>query len=293
MDKGYFRRVKELDADYIFILDKPVVGEGFWKQVEQFNLPVVWIDHHNVIADGEVVPYFVNYYNPVYNKKSTSEPVTALCYQIANKKDDVWFGVIGCIADSYLPDFYSDFMKKYPELGKDSDSAFDVLYDSRIGEIARLFAAGLKDTTSNVVNMLKFLMTVKNPYEVLEENSKNKSMHRRYEFIKKKYDKLLEKAIANRDVNKLLFFTYAGDLSISGELANELQFMFPEKIIVVGYINGTKMNISARGESAKKIILKSIEGLEDARGGGHEKAVGAQIRVEDLEEFRRRLDEEI
>ena len=130
MDKGYFRRVGELNADYIFILDKPVVGKGFWELVEQVNIPVVWIDHHDVKADGEEIPDFVNYYNPVYNKKSTSEPVAALCYQITGKKDDLWIATVGCISDSYLPDFYSEFLKKYPDLGKDSDNAFVAYCDS-------------------------------------------------------------------------------------------------------------------------------------------------------------------
>ncbi len=32
-------------------------------------------------------------------------------------------------------------------------------------------------------------------------------------------------------------------------------------------------------------------GLENATGGGHEEAAGAKVRVEDLEKFRKRLDE--
>ena len=32
-------------------------------------------------------------------------------------------------------------------------------------------------------------------------------------------------------------------------------------------------------------VLKSIEKFEDATGGGHEDAVGAQIKLEDLEKF--------
>ena len=29
LDKGYFRKIEELDADYIFILDKPLVSQDF------------------------------------------------------------------------------------------------------------------------------------------------------------------------------------------------------------------------------------------------------------------------
>ena len=48
LSKGYFRRIKELNPDYIFVLDLPKVDEDFLEEVNKENLPVVWIDHHNV-----------------------------------------------------------------------------------------------------------------------------------------------------------------------------------------------------------------------------------------------------
>ena len=70
LDASYFRKVNELNADYIFILDKPVVSKEFWEEVEKVNLPVVWIDHHKL--NGEKVPDFVNYYNSAQNSIETS-----------------------------------------------------------------------------------------------------------------------------------------------------------------------------------------------------------------------------
>ena len=53
---------------------------------------------------------------------------------------------------------------------------------------------------------------------------------------------------------------------------------------------GIKANISVRGKNVRDLVLKAIEGLEDATGGGHEEAVGARIKIEDLEVFRERID---
>lgn len=288
----YFRKVKELDADYVFILDKPKVSKEFFKEIEQVNIPVVWIDHHAI--EKKDIPKFVNYYNPLFNKSKTHEPVTALCYQITNKKDDLWIAVIGCVSDKFFPNFYSEFKKLYPDLAfcEESCSAFDVFYKSQIGKIARMFLFALKDKTTNVINMLKFLMKVKSPYEVLEETNKNYTMHQRFEHIYKRSQKLLKKALEiEQDSEKVLFFQYAGDLSISSDLSNELSYMFPEKIIVVVYVNGVKANISVRGKKIREMILKIIKDLEGATGGGHECAVGVQVRIEDLEKFRKKLFE--
>ncbi len=285
----YFRKIKELNADYIFILDKPIVSIEFLEMIYQVNIPIVWIDHH--LIDKEDVPSFVNYYNPIFNKKKGDEPVTALCYQIANRKEDLWLAIVGCIFDRFVPDFYPEFKKKYPDLTIKSKKPFDIFYKSQIGRIAKIFGAGLKDRTTNVINMLRFLMKVKTPYEVLEETPKNHSMHQRFNQIESHHQKFLKKAILiGKEKEKLLFFQYGGDLSISGKLANELAYLFPDKIVIVAYIKGIRANISMRGKKIRGIFLKAIEGIERARGGGHEDAIGGQIGVEDIERFRENLE---
>jgi len=290
MTADYFRKINELNADYIFILDKPIISNEFFEKVEEVNIPIVWIDHHD--TDKEKIPKFVNYYNPLFNKSKNNEPVTALCYQITNNKKDLWLAIVGCIADNFIPNFYSDFEKKYSELAIKSDNAFGIFYKSQIGKISQILSFALKDRTSNVISMLRFLMKVKTPYEVLEKNNKNHTMHERFNQINNRHQKLLKKAKEKvKDSDKFLFFQYGGDLSMSSDLANELIYSFPNKIIVVIYLKGIKANISARGKGVRKIILEAIKNLEGARGGGHENAVGAQVKIEDIEIFKKNLEE--
>ena len=202
----------------------------------------------------------------------------------------MWIAVVGCISDNLVPDFYKDFIKEFPDLCKDEDEAFNIFYGSEIGRIARIFGFGLKDKISNVIGMVKFLISCKGPYDFLQENSKNKTIHRRFQEVDKKYQKILDKAKKCSTSSKLLFFKYAGDTSMSSDIANALKYLFPEKFIVVVYNKGFKANVSARGKDVKKIILEAIEGLESATGGGHDNAVGAQIRTEDVEEFQKRIE---
>lgn len=291
MTADYFRRVKELGADYIFILDKPIVLDEFFEETRKVNLPVVWIDHHQT---EQKIPEYVNYYNPLLNqgKDKGEEPVTALCYQVTKREEDVWIAVVGCISDRFVPRFYEDFEQRYPELSVMSHSATDIYYKSLVGKIAKMFSFGLKDRTTNVVNMMRFLVKAKSPQDVLDENSKNYTMHKRFNDIEEKYQKLLGKAITiEKHKEPVLFFQYGGDLSISSDLSNELNYLFPEKLIVVAYIKGARANISVRGEHARDIFLKSIEGLEDATGGGHEEAVGGRIKIEDIEKFKANVEQ--
>ena len=160
LTKDYSKKILELKADYLFILDKPVVSQDFFNEVEKFNIPIVWIDHHPI--NIEDVPEFVDYYNPLFYEDSinsalepnTIEAVTYYCYQISQKKEDLWLAVVGCISDRFIPNFYSDFIKDYPDLSLDSKDAFDVFYNSEIGKIAKIFSFALKDKTANVVTKI-------------------------------------------------------------------------------------------------------------------------------------------
>lgn len=292
MNSAYVRRIHELNPDYVFILDKPLVSREFLEETKQLNLPIVWIDHHDV--EHEDIEG-VNYYNPskAHKKEERSnEPTTYLCYQATKRKEDEWLALLGCLSDGFYPEFFSDVQKKYPELTKNCKSAFQCVYETDFGKIIRMLSFGLKDRTGNVVKMLKFLMNVREPTEILEESHKTYEMHQRYVQIEKKYRALVDKA--KEDVKgKMIYFQYGGDLSISAEIANELLYLYPGKIIVVAYISGVRANLSLRGQNVRDLTLKAIEGIENARGGGHVHATGAQVLVEDLPRFKEKIEKMI
>jgi len=279
INETYAKKVQELNADYVFILDKPVASKEFIEEMREINIPIVWIDHHDVEYPKDIAVY-----NPLFSLEKSNEPVSFLCYEIiGGKEEELWLAVVGCIADGFFPKIAKKFGEKNPELWGEVNSAFDVFYKTEIGRVARILNFALKDSTTNIVRMIKFLTDVKNPSEVLDENEKNKFMYHRFNQINQKYQKLLEKA--DKIKGNPLIFKYFGELSLSADLSNELKYNHPERMVIVAYTRGVKINISVRGENARKFTLTAIEGLENATGGGHEVACGASIKSDDLDKF--------
>ncbi len=302
LNVSYTRKIRELKPDYVFILDKPIVSKDFITDTLELGLPIVWIDHHELDDKERIktsekedvarVEDFENlhYYNSAYKNDKSSEPTTYWCYKVSKREEDNWLALLGCIGDGYLPEFIDEVKKKYPDLMDNCETAFSCLYNTKLGEITKMLSFGLKDRTTNVVKMIKFLYNVKSPYEILEENGRNFTVHRRYEQIERKYQKLMEKAKTNNRGN-LVYFQYGGDLSISADIANELHHLNPGKVIVVAYIKGAKANISLRGSNVREITAKAISELDNASGGGHKDATGAQVYVEDLPKFKEKIEE--
>lgn len=294
LDENYLRKVEEFNADYVFVLDKPGVSKGFVDELNKRNTPIVWIDHHDVdIGDLEDK---VSYFNPVYSKEKSGEPVSYLCQKICNRKDDLWLALVGCIYDNFIPEFFNEVLKECSELFKGKPkSAFDVFYESDFGKLVMLLDFGLKDRTTNVVSMINFLIKVKSPFELLKENDSNFKIYRRYQQIKAVYDKLITKARkVARECKNVVFFQYGGDLSLSSNIANELFYRFPGKIIIVAFIKGAIANVSVRGSvDVRDLTVRAIEKIGNATGGGHKHATGAKIMVEDLEEFKNFFEENV
>ncbi len=290
LNASYARKIHELNGDTVFVLDKPGIEQGFVEEAKKAGVKFVWIDHHKLDSESAKINNYIRYYNPHESEKPSSEPVSYWCYQATARKEDLWIAMIGCIGDGYMPSFADEFARKYPDLWKPGiGRALNAMYETELGKIIRILNFALKDRTTNVVRMLKFLVTAKSPYELLEENSRTYTMLRRAKQIEKKYRKLLERARKHAR-GRVLFFQYGGSLSLSADLANELAYLYPDKIIVVAYIKGSKANISLRGElDMREITRKAIAGLEDATGGGHKHATGAQVSVEDLPVFRKRI----
>lgn len=289
LNASYSRKIEEFKPDYIFVLDKPLIEKGFREAAQQFNIPIIWIDHHPI-------PDYANenniyYFNPLTEGK-INEPVSYICYKITGRKEDEWIAMIGCLSDWFIPDFSENFIKEYPELFSNIKSPAKALYETELGKIIKILSFALKDRTSNVVKMLKNLLTIKNPRELLDASSpKMVSIYKRFNQINRRYEKILNKAKElAKNHKRLIFFQYGGDLSLSSEISNELIYLFPDRVVVVAYIKGTRANVSVRGVfmNVRELVAKALEGIEST-SGGHEHACGATLQVEDLPKFRDNL----
>ena len=288
IDVGYAKKVQELRGDAVVVLDRPYLGKDFVHEIAQFNLPIIWIDHHDIIP--EIYNYeLIYHFNPTIKKNKSVEPTTYLCYKTTGRAEDSWLAMIGCIADHYLPDFVDEFSKRYRELwGKNIAKPFEALYTTGIGRLARALSFGLKDSTTHVVALQNFLISCAGPYDVEQELERPSAFGTRYKEILKKYTELLEEAKRSAG-EKIVIFNYGGQLSISSDLSNELSYLFSKHYICVAYSAGPITNVSLRGKNVKKILSDLLPLFPGATGGGHQDAVGARIQTSYWERFKEEL----
>ena len=231
--------------------------------------------------------------NQVYMDLNLQIPGAKGSYKISAQKENIWIAMMGCIADHYLPDFADEFSEIYPEYWKENiKQPFDALYQTEIGRMAQSLGFGLKDSITHVVELQNFLINCTRPDQMLLEAGDNSYFRNKYSEIREKYDFLLEDAKKSIK-GKILFFEYSGDLSISADIANELSYLYPKKYIAVAYRKEPMANISIRGKGVRAVLERVLKRFPQANGGGHEDAVGARIKIEELEQFKAIFEQEL
>ena len=282
-------KVQEYDPDKVFILDLAVVEQDF---LDEMKVPVIWIDHHGPFERDNV-----KYFNPRISNWEDNHPTSYMCHQIV--ESDIWIATVGCVADWFIPPFINEFKKEFPDFVENPyKSPGDLIYNSKLGHLIRIFSFVLKGKTNDVMKCIKILTRIENPYEILnQETAQGRFIYKRYEQVNKLYEPLLDDVLktAEKAKDNLVIFTYKDDKSsFTSDLSNEAIYRYPDKIILIGREKNEEMKCSLRSSKAvlPPLIEKALVGL-NGYGGGHEHACGLNIKKDDFEEFVRRFKEMI
>ena len=286
----YARKVEEYGADKVFVLDVAMVDQEF---IDAVKVPVIWVDHHTVLERDRV-----RYFNP--QKRGVNIPTPALIWQITGEErpQDLWIAVTGSIGDWYFPPFATAFQQAYSQLLPQTCATVeDALFNTRIGILVKVFSFNLKGPMEEVLKAVKILTRIENPYEILEQQTPaGKLLWKQYLSVNKDYERLKKEALKNETKDKLFVWTYSEDkLSLTKDLANELLYLFKDKVIVLGREKSGEYRCSLRAP-AKINLLKALEralvGIQ-GYGGGHEQACGAAIKKDDFKQFLENLRREL
>lgn len=290
MTNAYVKYVKSYSPDIIFILDKPMVSQDFLNKV---NTQIIWLDHHEPIKR-----YKVKYFNPRIEDDKDSRPTTFWAYQIVDQ--DILLATVGCIGDWFVPPYINKFAKKYPKLlpkkylEKNNKTPEKILFETKVGELARMFNFLLKGKTSDALTSVKILTRIKHPEEILEQTTpQGKYIYKRYQRINKEYQTIISEIKATR--SKILLYKYdTSKTSFTSELSNELLYKYPDKLIIIAREKSDEMKCSLRASNIKvaQILKKALEGVE-GYGGGHEYACGACIKTKDFKKFVNNIKEHL
>lgn len=285
VQESYLNKIIEFRPDCIIILDKPLVSEGFF---EGTNLPIFWLDHHDVQR-----PQNVSYLNPRLYDPNVASSTSSLVWELLstdesfNKEDYEWLFRVGALSDwdeAALKDISKDLKEV---IGKDISAIEEGLFESKFGSVINLINFNLKGRKHEAMKSVKCLNEINNFQELLDgETEPSKFLNKKYSEVNKEYE-LIKSSVSVDPQKKVLAFTYHSDVaSITAELSNELLHLHPDKIILVARAHKNRYLCSIRSKDID--IADTISGTASkygGYGGGHKNACGASIPVDYFDLF--------
>jgi len=282
--ENYAAKVNEYDADYVFILDKPLLSPDF---VENCDRPIIWLDHHSPAG----LPG-THYYNPRIANREDGRPTSYWAYRVV--EEDLWIAMVGMIGDWFIdPELAARFSEQYPDLlPRNMLNPAEVLFNTKLGELSRVFSFVLKGRNSEVMKSIKILTRVKSPNEILmQETPAGRFIYKKYLSVKEEYDALMNDILKKHsNDNPILYIYPSSKMSFTGELSNEILYRFPDRMNIICREKGGYLKCSLRSQKGNlpESIKKALSGL-DGYGGGHDNACGLSIREKDFKTFLKRL----
>jgi len=277
---------RNFTPDKIFVLDKPLISQEF---VDWANVPVIWIDHHPPIKLKGV-----KHFNPLLKNPDTYMPTAHICYNIT--KQNLWIAMVGTISDFSLPkEEFEELYRQYPDLLIQASNPGKIMYGTEFGKLIRIFNFVIKGKASNVKKTAELLFKIKSPYELLnQETEVAKIIYKKYEKVNRHYQELYKEAEKSHDKNLLLFEYPSDKYSFSTDLATELGYRNPEKVVIIARkvdnekTRSYRISLRSQKHDLPSVIKKALNGL-DGYGGGHKKAAGASVAINDFPEFIKRI----
>ncbi|MFQ5620473.1 MAG: DHH family phosphoesterase [Candidatus Nanoarchaeia archaeon] len=293
MTVNHLRWVNDFGSDKVFVFDVAMMDQEF---VDKCPAPIVWLDHHDVQEISGVT--YINAKN--YGETT---PPSVMAYQAFEK--DLWLACVGAIGDWYWTDLLYELKSKEPQLlDIDLDAVKwkpeEVMFGTRLGTLVNVLSFNLKGTSKDALQSIKVFTRIESPYEILDQaTAQGKFLWKKYLKVKKGYDEEKAKALKSYKKDDPFFVhTYmTRDYSVTKDLANELSYLYKDKVIILARERNGGMVMSLRssreGPALNEALEKVLGQFADSHGGGHEHACGAAVKAEDFSDFLRVFKEEL
>lgn len=292
--------MSDLNPTHIIVVDIARV-EGRGAESYLSSKMTLFVDHHQPVKMDSIV-----YCNPRICDKKIYMPVSYIVYKMYESFGDpakiAWIAGVGTLSDhgvTIAKDLFEFIRKIDPKLIGDTNLKDEDLFSySLIGSIAQIFdSARIVAGKEGAAHVARTLEHVKSYNSVVKGGGEDTAKLLKWSSaVKKEFKRLVADFNKKKKLLKsnIVFYEIPSEMHIKSSLSGYLAQFYPDKVLVIAQKFDGNFDVSfRRGERNKtdlnKLAKKSIKGIPNSEGGGHEAASGARIPINHLPKFIRQL----
>jgi single-stranded DNA-specific DHH superfamily exonuclease len=299
--KGIFKKINDKKIKNVIIVDISIDEKPKYVLEIAKKSNVLIIDHHQIHNNLNKFDNIVHI-NPIFlNSKiepyryCTSKLTYDICNKVTNIEDLAWLAGLGIINDmcgDVWKDFLDEIYKKYPILkeGKEPYS-----FGSNFGLINHMITSGYYHSGIRGGKIAyDACLEAESPLDILQtRTSKAKILKKFHEEVQEEIDEIVNNWKDYAEIHedkKLIFLELKSRFAIKSPISTILGIRNPNYTFIIFMRKNDTINISIRREDGKvdcgKLANFATKNLENAGGGGHIPASGAQVMAKDWGKFK-------
>lgn len=287
------------EADRLIVLDFNLEADEL-EQIDENGTDVLVVDHHSF----DRVPD-VNFVNPREDNADAYIPCSKICLDISELysiDDDVrWIAGMGIIQDFGVEQclqVFKDLEEEYEQYLPKDLTQEELAKNCEYGRYASVLnIKPYRDSQHFAKLAYKALMKSESLLEI-EAQEEYRQVYEVYLEMQEEFNDVMENYEEEREIDRdkmIIFFELESDFHITSSISTNMSTKTPDWIHLV-IQKDDEANISARCQSGRVDLGKLMhdalpeEAIEEgAEAGGHAKAAGASMKVEYLDEFKKKF----
>ena len=295
-NEALLHSLREAGITKLITLDRSLeqAGESFTHSLESFCSTLI-VDHHKVYAPYSSDSFILFKPNIVWETESSSFPTAILAYTlfsaVTDMSDKDWVACIGIVSDSAYPrwkTFVDASAEKWglPPVKEDP-------FEAPFGIMSKIIYCTQILSSYQLPELLDSIVSARAPQELLASGFRSL-----VSVVDEEVDAWMHRLEAEIEWHpelELGLGIVQPRYSVKSLLINKFSRRHPEKSIILlqETSDGSRMTISARRQDHRvamnDLLEFAIQGLPDARAGGHAPASGGIFLVKDKDAFVERL----
>ena len=287
------------DLDKLIILDFNLEADEMEKLLEDYDLEILMVDHHNFNRK----PEGVSFVNPREFEEDVYIPCSKICLDIAESfglKDELrWIAGMGVIQDfgvDSCPELFENLADEYDKYLPDELTQQQLAKNCEYGRYSSILnIKPYRDSQHFAKLAYEALMNSDSLMEI-EAQEEYRQVYEVYLEMQDEFNEVLENYEDEREIDRdkmVIFFELDSEFNINSSIATNMSTKTPEWIHLVVQKDKDEVNISGRCQSGRvdlgDLLQKALPEKakeEGAEAGGHRKAAGASMHPDYYPEFK-------
>ncbi len=291
------------NMDRLILVDFNIDADELEELQDEHGLDVLVVDHHNFGREADI-PFV----NPRLQDPDSYIPASAIMIQVAAElgleENLRWIAGLGVIQDfgvEACPKMFEELQRQHPALFPEELTQQKLAKECEYGRYSSVLNIKPYRDGHHFAELAHRALMKSDRLEELEAQEEYRQVYEVYLEMQDEFQRVVEDYEEEREIDRdkmVVWFELDSNFHISSSVATNMSTKTPEWVHIVVQRRDGEADISARCQSGRvdlgelmqnSLPDKAVE--EGAEGGGHDKAAGASMPEEHLQEFKQNMYE--